>query len=81
MIELYSAEACELSRRMKEHLDKRGVSYRCMDVTTEENYNKLFQLTGQRGFPVTVVNGSPIIGLDTKAVDNAIDSAENKGLL
>ncbi|MBP5379148.1 MAG: hypothetical protein J6Y64_06375 [Ruminococcus sp.] len=81
MIEFYSAKACGLSQQMKKHLDKRGVSYRNMDVTQEENYEKLFNLTGQRGFPVTVVNGRTIIGLDTDAVDRAIDSAENNGLL
>ena len=76
MIELYSADQCIWSGKMKEHLDSMGVSYRSINVTDPENADKVYRLTGQRGFPVTVVGDEVIIGCDTEAVDKAIKNMQ-----
>ena len=74
MIDLYSADQCFWSSKLRHHLDQLGVSYRNINVTDPDNAEKVFQLTGQRGFPVTVVGDQVIIGCDIDAVDKALEN-------
>ncbi|MBP5378557.1 MAG: hypothetical protein J6Y64_03340 [Ruminococcus sp.] len=74
MVELYSADQCIWSGKMKAHLDAAGIEYRSINVAEPVNAEKLYSLTGQRGFPVTVIGDEIIIGCDTKAVDKAIQN-------
>ena len=72
MVEIYSSDYCIWSRKMKSYLNSKGVDYRSIDAADPENAKRAFELTGQRGIPVTVIGDTSIVGYNTQAVDNAL---------
>ena len=57
---------------MKNYLNSKGIDYRSIDAAEPENAKKAFELTGQRGIPVTIIGDTPIVGYNTQAVDNSL---------
>ncbi|MBR2282899.1 MAG: glutaredoxin family protein [Ruminococcus sp.] len=72
MIELYSADSCIWCRRTRAYLDSKGVDYTCRNAAEPENAERIFSMTGQRGFPVTVIGSAAVVGYDTEAIDKAL---------
>lgn len=66
---VYSLTGCPHFRNLKGFLDKQHVSYTNYDVGEDETAaNKMIELTGQRGVPVTIINGQIVIGDDLMKV-------------
>ena len=75
MIQIYSADTCIWCRKMKSYLTEKGLDFRSLDAAEPENAEAIFQMTGQRGFPVTVIGSTAVVGYDTEAVDKALEDA------
>ncbi|MBQ8961913.1 MAG: NrdH-redoxin [Ruminococcus sp.] len=58
---------------MKSYLTEKGVGFRSLDAADPENAEAIFRMTGQRGFPVTVIGTRAVVGYDTEAVDKALE--------
>ncbi|HJJ96254.1 MAG TPA: glutaredoxin domain-containing protein [Methanocorpusculum sp.] len=62
-------------RNLKGFLDKQHVSYTNYDVGEDEAAaNKMIELTGQRGVPVTIIDGQIVIGDDLMKVAMLLDA-------
>ena len=73
MVEIYSADTCIWCRKMKSYLTEKGVDFRSLNAAEPANSEAIFRLTGQRGFPVTVIGSKTVVGYDTAAVDKALE--------
>ena len=59
---------------MKENHNTKDKDYRAIDEAEKEKKKKAFELTGQRGIPVTVIGNTSIVGYNTQAVDKALEN-------
>ncbi len=78
---VYSTERCPYCAMVKAYLNKKNISYSVIDVGRPENINdakEMIRISGQRGVPVTVIDGEVIIGFDT-ARFNEIFGIEDAG--
>jgi glutaredoxin 3 len=58
---------------VKEYLSQKGINFVNRDVTTDPAAGpEMVQRTGQRGVPVTVINGEAIIGYDVARLEQAL---------
>ncbi|MDU9375576.1 Alkyl hydroperoxide reductase subunit F [Methanocorpusculaceae archaeon Sp1] len=74
-ITVYSLEGCPHCRNLKEFLAKQNVSYTNFDVGKDEAAaNRMIELTGQRGVPVTIIDGQIVIGDDLMKVAVLLDA-------
>ncbi len=73
-ITVYSHETCPWCKKLKAHLDEKGVSYTDFDVMKDESKAKeLEELTHQYAVPVSVIGDGEdqeiIIGFDPEKID------------
>lgn len=62
---VYSTQVCPYCVRAKQHLARKGVSYREIMVDfDQEQRNEMIRLTGRRTVPQILINGQPIGGCD-----------------
>ncbi len=72
---VYSLEGCPHCRNLKGFLAKQNVSYTNYDVGKDEPaLTKMIELTGQRGVPVTIIDGQIVIGDDLMKVAALLDT-------
>lgn len=59
---LYSLEGCPHCKRVKEFFAKEGISYTNHDVgENPADADEMIKISGQRGVPVTIIDGEHII--------------------
>ena len=76
MIKVFSSDNCGYCTKLKAYLDSRKISYDVIDVDeSRENYNKLVEVSGQTGIPVSVFDsGDVVIGFDKPRIDSILGS-------
>lgn len=74
MLKVYSSENCGWCAKLKAYLDSRKVSYDVVDVDeSRDNYDKLVEVSGQTGIPVSVFDsGDVVIGFDKARIDSLL---------
>ena len=74
-VEVYSAVWCPWCTKTKDFLKANKVAFIEKDVDADPKYGQeLADKTGQRGIPVTVIDGkSVIIGYDTAGLKKALE--------
>lgn len=71
-IKVYRLSTCHWCDAVEEFLKEHGFSYESITVDNldhdeqERIISEVYTLTGQRSFPVTLLDGSPVIGFDEK---------------
>lgn len=79
MIKLYSLTTCFWCDKVKELLEEKGVKYSLIEVDTlagdeqAEVIAEIDRLTGQRAFPITVIEDKVILGFDEKEILKGIE--------
>lgn len=76
MIKVFSSDSCGYCTSLKAYLDSRRVKYDVIDVSESvDNYNKLIEVSGQTGIPVTVFDGGKVVvGFDKPEIDRFLSS-------
>jgi len=75
-VTLYTSEACKEScAQARELLEKRGVPYSEVTISTESDLAQLKQLSGGNAVPVMVVGREVYKGFEHRLYDTALDSA------
>lgn len=70
---VYSTPTCPYCDKLKSYLDQKGVDYTDYNVAQNRDKAKeMIQKTGQRGVPVSEINGETIVGFDQGKVDKAL---------
>jgi len=60
---------------VKEYLSRKGLAYRDVDVSRDPAAaNEMVRISGQRGVPVTVVDGQAVVGFDRPRLDALLRS-------
>jgi len=80
---VYSTQRCPYCAMVKAYLSKRGIDYTAIDVGNPENIEaakEMIRISGQRGVPVTVIDGKVIVGFDTAALNEIFGAEEGGGL-
>jgi S1-C subfamily serine protease len=58
---------------VKEYLSRRGIPFREVDVGRDPlAAAEMVRISGQRGVPVTVINGQPVVGFDRARLDQLL---------
>ncbi|MFH1394062.1 MAG: glutaredoxin domain-containing protein, partial [Candidatus Micrarchaeota archaeon] len=52
--------------KTKEFLQENGIDFVDKDVSNPENARQALSVSGQSGIPVTVIDGTPVIGFDVE---------------
>lgn len=66
---------------MKEYLSRRGIPFREVDVGRDPvAAAEMVRLTGQRGVPVTVIDGQAVIGFDRARLDRLLSQPQGTRL-
>ncbi len=82
MIKVYALSTCPWCKKIKKLLDDKNVQYDVVDVDLaqgEEQKQALAEveeLTGKRGFPVTVIDGKVIQGFKQEEIEGALKGEE-----
>ena len=76
MIKVFSSDNCGWCTKLKSYLDSKRISYDVIDVNeSRENYQRLVEVSGQTGIPVSVFDsGEVVIGFDKAKIDSIIGS-------
>ena len=70
---IYSTPKCPICKRAKAYLDKKGVAYEDIDVSTsEEAAHQMIHRSGQMGTPVIFIGEEMILGFNQKKMDKLL---------
>jgi len=70
---IYSTPACPICKRAKVYLQKKGIGYKNIDVSTsEEAAHEMIHRSGQLGTPVIFVGEQMMIGFNQKKMDEML---------
>ena len=72
-IKVYSSSTCPYCTMMKDYLASKNVDFTEKNVSTDTDARKELMAMGHMGVPVTVIDGTEIVGYDTKKVDALLD--------
>ncbi len=68
-IKTYTTRTCPHCRRLKEFLEKEGVDFENMDVSSDEKArNEMVEKSSQMGVPVIDIDGEIIIGFNKEKI-------------
>jgi len=71
---VYSAVWCPWCHKTKEYLKENNIEFEDRDIeNTEGAAEEVLKKSGQRGIPVTDVDGTIIIGYDKEALNKALN--------
>ena len=67
---VYSLPGCPHCKALKTYLDNQHIAYTNIDVGADQNAAaEMIRITGQRGVPVTIIDGDKIVvGDDTRKI-------------
>ena len=76
MIKVFSSDSCGWCTKLKSYLDSKRIRYDVIDVNeSRENYERLVEVSGQTGIPVSVFDsGEVVVGFDKAKIDSIIGS-------
>lgn len=63
---------------LKEFLSQKGITYKNRDVSTDPTAAQELMKMGQRGVPVTIIDGQMIIGFDRGRLEQALASFQHR---
>lgn len=70
---VFTTPTCSWCRRAKQYLSEKKVAFREVDVSVNESAARdLVRMTGQRGVPVILVGGRPVVGFDKPQLDRLL---------
>lgn len=74
MIKVFSSDSCGYCAKLKAYFDSKRIEYDVIDVTeSRDNYDKLIEVSGQTGIPVTVFDGGEVVvGFDKPKIDGIL---------
>lgn len=72
-IKVYSSSTCPYCTMMKDYLASKNVDFTEKNVSTDMDARKELMAMGHMGVPVTVIDGTEIVGYDTNKVDALLD--------
>ena len=64
MIVVYSSTTCAPCKSLYRFLDHKNVAYQKRDIIEPEHAKEVLSITGQLIVPVTVINETPVVGLN-----------------
>ena len=70
---IYSTPTCTYCHHLKDYLTEKGFAYDDVDVT--KDYNAMIEAvtkSGQKGVPVTDIEGEIVVGFDQEAIDRLL---------
>ncbi|MFB6088399.1 MAG: glutaredoxin family protein [Candidatus Aenigmatarchaeota archaeon] len=71
---VYSTPSCPYCAKVKSYLDQKNVEFEDFNVASNrEKAKEMIQKTGQRGVPVTEINGEIVVGFNKPAIDQALE--------
>lgn len=71
---IYSTEYCVHCHHLKDYLKEKGFQYEEIDVSKDaEQAQVMIQKSGQRGVPVSDIDGNIVIGFDQEKVDELLN--------
>lgn len=74
MIKVYSTPTCPYCVQVKRYLEKKEVEFEDLDVSSDrEAAKEMIKETGQRGVPVTEIDGQFIIGFNKAKIDELLE--------
>jgi len=72
-ITVYTTQTCPYCRQVKEYLRSRSIAFEERDVSRDPAAaEEMVRLSGQQGVPVTVIDGTVIVGYDRPRLDAAL---------
>lgn len=71
-ITIYTTKNCPFCKMTKEYLTANNFEYTEQDVGNKDAAKQMIEKTGQRGVPVTDIDGKIIVGFDQEALDEAL---------
>jgi len=69
---IYTSSTCPYCTMTKEYLDKKGVTYEEKNISTDTSAREELMNMGHMGVPVTLIDGSEIVGFDTDRIDSLL---------
>jgi len=69
---IYTSSTCPYCTMTKEYLDKKGVTYEEKNITSDMSAREELMNMGHMGVPVTLIDGTEIVGFDTDKIDSLI---------
>ena len=73
-VTVYSTPTCPYCTMVKDYLESKNVSFTDVDVASDQQAAmELVQRTGQQGVPQTEINGSFVIGYNTRELDRLLN--------
>ena len=75
MIKVFSSDSCGWCTKLKAYFDSKRIEYDVIDVSeSRENYDRLIEISGQTGIPVTLFDsGEVVVGFDTARIDGILN--------
>ena len=71
---IYSTPTCQYCHKTKEFLNKHGIKFKDIDVSSDSKAAKeMVEKSGQMGVPVIDINGTIIVGFDESALRKALE--------
>lgn len=71
-IKVYSSSTCPYCTMMKDYLKSKGIEFTERNVSTDAEARKELMAMGHMGVPVTVIDGTEVVGYDTQKVDSLL---------
>ncbi len=71
-IKVYTSSTCPYCTMMKDYLTEKGVSYTERNVSSDMEARKELMAMGHMGVPVTIVDGTEVVGYDTQKIDDLL---------
>jgi glutaredoxin 3 len=73
-ITVYGTEYCSYCHMLKDYLTEKGFTYEYVDVGADANQAELIkEKSGQRGVPVSDIDGHMVIGYDVEKVNELLN--------
>lgn len=70
---IYSTPGCNVCKRARAYLDKKGVSYQEIDITaSDDDMRRMIQRSGQLSTPVIFVGEQMMLGFNQKKMDRML---------
>ena len=72
---IYTTPVCPWCIKLKGWLEEEGIPYQEKDVSTDSDaVQEMIEKTGQRGVPVTIINGQVVVGFDPEGIKKILGS-------
>jgi len=80
-VTVYSTQTCPYCHQVKQYLAGQSVPFRDIDVSADAaGAAEMVRISGQRGVPVTVIDGQAVVGFDRRQIDALLAKARRPRL-